>query len=82
MPTSTRSAPVPSTWRRGSGTAIVQLAAPGGLGRFLVLGQAKGEVSAALLGFTGEARPWLMRERDQLRIPLLGGNYSDAGASA
>lgn len=65
-------------WNR---EAITQLAAPGGLGRFLVLGQAKGGASLSLIGFTGEARERLLRERDRVRVPLLGGGYSEPGAS-
>lgn len=65
-------------WNR---EAITQLAAPGGLGRFLVLGQVKGGVPFALEGFTGEARGRLLRERDRLRVPLLGGGYSEPGAN-
>jgi SAM-dependent MidA family methyltransferase len=65
-------------WNR---EAIAQLAAPGGLGRFLVLGHAKGGVPIALEGFTGAARARLVRERGRLRIPLLGGGYSEPGAS-
>ncbi|MDW8254949.1 MAG: SAM-dependent methyltransferase [Chloroflexota bacterium] len=66
-------------WNR---EAIAQLAAPGGLGRFLVFAQAKGDVPLALAGFTGELRAALIRERARLRIPLLGGNFSEADASA
>jgi SAM-dependent MidA family methyltransferase len=57
-------------WNR---EAMVQLAAPGGLGRFLVFGQAAGGASVLLMGFSGTQRAPLLRERARLRIPLLGG---------
>ncbi|MFN8533989.1 MAG: SAM-dependent methyltransferase [Dehalococcoidia bacterium] len=65
-------------WNR---EAMLQVAAPGGLGRFLVLGQMKGGVPFALDGFTGERRKELIGERARLRIPLLGGDYAEPGDS-
>jgi SAM-dependent MidA family methyltransferase len=61
-------------WNR---EGMIAIAAPGNVGRFLALGQAKGDVTVLLEGFApSERRADVIRDRDQLRLPLLGGAYS------
>lgn len=62
------------TWEANR-NMMMQVAAPGGLGRFGVLGQVAGSAPEELFGFgDNPVRRQLIAERARIRIPLLGGS--------